>query len=136
VELKEVKLSDGYYVLDPEKAVEMVDENTICVAAILGSTLNGEFEDVKRLNDLLVAKNAETGYLSHSVSLFIGSEFTEVIIHTQSLIGDHTLLILQIHKINFKWSQPSIFIGQLMQSLHKSISLFCACAHMDKMIEA
>jgi glutamate decarboxylase len=62
VELKEVKLRDGYYVMDPEKAVELVDENTICVAAILGSTLNGEFEDVKTLNDLLVAKNAETGY--------------------------------------------------------------------------
>ncbi|KAK6127443.1 hypothetical protein DH2020_038832 [Rehmannia glutinosa] len=45
VELKEVKLRDGYYVMDPEKAAEMVDENTICVAAILGSTLNGEFED-------------------------------------------------------------------------------------------
>ncbi|KAK6119936.1 hypothetical protein DH2020_046320 [Rehmannia glutinosa] len=62
VELKEVKLRDGYYVMDPEKAVEMVDENTICVAAILGSTLNGEFEDVKRLNDLLVEKNKETGW--------------------------------------------------------------------------
>ncbi|AES99146.2 glutamate decarboxylase [Medicago truncatula] len=62
VELKEVKLRDGYYVMDPEKAAEMVDENTICVAAILGSTLNGEFEDVKRLNDLLVEKNAETGW--------------------------------------------------------------------------
>ena len=61
VELKEVKLSEGYYVMDPDKAVEMVDENTICVAAILGSTLNGEFEDVKRLNDLLVEKNKETG---------------------------------------------------------------------------
>lgn len=66
VELKEVKLSEGYYIMDPEKAVEMVDENTICVAAILGSTLNGEFEDVKRLNDLLLEKNNETGYLSHS----------------------------------------------------------------------
>ncbi|KAE9594427.1 hypothetical protein Lal_00001091 [Lupinus albus] len=62
VELKEVKLSDGYYVMNPEKAVEMVDENTICVAAILGSTLNGEFEDVKRLNDLLIEKNKETGW--------------------------------------------------------------------------
>ncbi|KAG6779003.1 hypothetical protein POTOM_015367 [Populus tomentosa] len=62
VELKEVKLSDGYYVMDPEKAVQMVDENTICVAAILGSTLNGEFEDVKLLNDLLVEKNKSTGY--------------------------------------------------------------------------
>ncbi|QCE01134.1 glutamate decarboxylase [Vigna unguiculata] len=62
VELKEVKLSDGYFVMDPEKAVEMVDENTICVAAILGSTLNGEFEDVKRLNDLLLEKNQATGW--------------------------------------------------------------------------
>nr|CAD1825098.1 unnamed protein product [Ananas comosus var. bracteatus] len=62
VELKEVKLRDGYYVMDPEKAVELVDENTICVAAILGSTLTGEFEDVKRLNDLLTEKNKETGW--------------------------------------------------------------------------
>lgn len=62
VELKEVKLRDGYYVMDPEKAVELVDENTICVAAILGSTLNGEFEDVKLLNDLLTKKNQETGW--------------------------------------------------------------------------
>ncbi|CAN6275826.1 unnamed protein product [Urochloa humidicola] len=62
VELKEVKLREGYYVMDPEKAAEMVDENTICVAAILGSTLTGEFEDVKRLNDLLAAKNRRTGW--------------------------------------------------------------------------
>uniref|UniRef100_A0A0E0AWE1 Glutamate decarboxylase n=1 Tax=Oryza glumipatula TaxID=40148 RepID=A0A0E0AWE1_9ORYZ len=62
VELKEVKLSEGYYVMDPVKAVEMVDENTICVAAILGSTLTGEFEDVKLLNNLLTEKNKETGW--------------------------------------------------------------------------
>ncbi|XP_057761546.1 glutamate decarboxylase-like [Arachis stenosperma] len=62
VELKEVKLTEGYYVMDPVKAVEMVDENTICVAAILGSTLTGEFEDVKLLNELLTKKNKETGW--------------------------------------------------------------------------
>ncbi|KAI3458563.1 hypothetical protein Pfo_015226 [Paulownia fortunei] len=62
VELKEVKLREGYYVMDPVKAVELVDENTICVAAILGSTLNGEFEDIKLLNDLLLEKNNETGW--------------------------------------------------------------------------
>ena len=61
VELKEVKLSEGFYVMDPVKAMELVDENTICVAAILGSTLNGEFEDVKLLNELLTKKNEETG---------------------------------------------------------------------------
>eukprot|EP00258_Populus_trichocarpa_P008818 XP_002314749.3 glutamate decarboxylase 4 [Populus trichocarpa] len=62
VELKEVKLTEDYYVMDPVKAAEMVDENTICVAAILGYTLNGEFEDVKLLNDLLVEKNRITGW--------------------------------------------------------------------------
>ncbi|MQL90191.1 hypothetical protein Taro_022771 [Colocasia esculenta] len=62
VELKEVKLREGYYVMDPVKAVELVDENTICVAAILGSTLTGEFEDVKLLNELLTEKNKETGW--------------------------------------------------------------------------
>jgi len=66
VELKEVKLSEGYYVMDPTKAVEMVDENTICVTAILGSTLNEEFEDVKLLNDLLLEKNTQTAYVSSS----------------------------------------------------------------------
>ncbi|XP_057814970.2 glutamate decarboxylase 4 [Cryptomeria japonica] len=60
VELKEVKLREEYYVMDPRKAVELVDENTICVAAILGSTYNGEFEDVKLLNDLLMEKNNKT----------------------------------------------------------------------------
>ncbi|KAF3324608.1 glutamate decarboxylase-like protein [Carex littledalei] len=62
VELKEVKLKEGYYIMDPEKAVEMVDENTICVAAILGSTLTGEFEDVEKLNELLTQKNKEIGW--------------------------------------------------------------------------
>ncbi|KAL0005078.1 hypothetical protein SO802_012639 [Lithocarpus litseifolius] len=62
VELKEVNVREGYYVMDPAKAVEMVDENTICVAAILGSTYNGEFEDVKLLNDLLLEKNKQTGW--------------------------------------------------------------------------
>ncbi|KAH6828930.1 glutamate decarboxylase 5 [Perilla frutescens var. hirtella] len=62
VELKEVKLREGYYIMNPTKAIEMVDENTICVAAILGSTLTGEFEDVKLLNDLLTKKNKETGW--------------------------------------------------------------------------
>lgn len=59
-----MKLREGYYVMDPVKAVEMVDGNTICVAAILGSTLTGEFEDVKLLNELLAEKNMRTGYVS------------------------------------------------------------------------
>eukprot|EP00270_Netrium_digitus_P008421 TRINITY_DN251_c0_g1_i1.p1 TRINITY_DN251_c0_g1~~TRINITY_DN251_c0_g1_i1.p1 ORF type:complete len:523 (-),score=111.77 TRINITY_DN251_c0_g1_i1:198-1766(-) len=62
VELRDVKLQEDYYVMDPKKAVDMVDENTICVCGILGSTYNGEFEDIKTLNDLLEVKNKETGW--------------------------------------------------------------------------
>lgn len=62
VDLKMVNLKKDCYVMDPYEAVKLVDENTICVAAILGSTLNGEFEDVKLLNDLLQAKNKETNW--------------------------------------------------------------------------
>ncbi|KAI4329947.1 hypothetical protein MLD38_028270 [Melastoma candidum] len=62
VKLKKVKLSEDYYMMDPVKAVETVDENTIRVTAILGSTLRGEFEDVKLLNELLEKKNEETGW--------------------------------------------------------------------------
>jgi glutamate decarboxylase len=48
--------------MDPEKAVELVDENTILVCTTFGSTYNGQFEDVKKLNDLLDKKNAENGW--------------------------------------------------------------------------
>ncbi|PWA51194.1 glutamate decarboxylase 3 [Artemisia annua] len=54
VDFKKVKLKEGYYVMDPIKAVEMVDENTICAAEILGSIMTGEFEDAKLLNDFLM----------------------------------------------------------------------------------
>lgn len=74
VELRDVKLRDDYYVMDPVKAVELCDENTICVCAILGSTYNGEFEDVKTLNDLLIKKNAEKGYVV--TQIFADFDFT------------------------------------------------------------
>lgn len=35
------------YVIDPKPAVDLVDENTIMVCAILGSTYTGEYEDVQ-----------------------------------------------------------------------------------------
>lgn len=62
VELKNVKLREDYYIMDPEQAVELVDENTILVCTTFGSTYNGEFEDVKKLNDLLDKKNTKHGW--------------------------------------------------------------------------
>lgn len=59
IEEKYVFCSDVRYVLDPDEAVKLIDENTIGICAILGTTYTGEYEDVKRLNDLLVEKGID-----------------------------------------------------------------------------
>jgi glutamate decarboxylase len=41
-------------VIDPKQAVDLVDENTIGICAIIGTTYTGEYEDVKAINDLLI----------------------------------------------------------------------------------
>lgn len=53
------------YCLDPQEAVDLCDENTIMVCAILGSTYTGEYEDVQTLNDLLMKKNEAEGLNVH-----------------------------------------------------------------------
>jgi glutamate decarboxylase len=49
------------YVIDPKECVDLVDENTIGICAIIGTTYTGEYEDVKAINDLLVERNLDCG---------------------------------------------------------------------------
>ncbi len=49
------------YVLQPEKAIDLIDENTIGVALILGSTYTGEYEDVKGMSELIDARELDVG---------------------------------------------------------------------------
>jgi glutamate decarboxylase len=60
VEEKYVYCTQDRYVIDPEEAVNLVDENTIGIAVIFGSTYTGEYEDVKAVNDLLVERGMDT----------------------------------------------------------------------------
>ncbi|RUS19245.1 glutamate decarboxylase, partial [Jimgerdemannia flammicorona] len=62
IEARYVYCTEDSYIMTPDKAAELCDENTIGVCAILGSTYTGHYEDVKTLNELLVAKNAENGW--------------------------------------------------------------------------
>jgi glutamate decarboxylase len=62
VEPRYVPLTETRYVLGAKEAVELVDENTIAVVGILGSTYTGEYEPIKELNDLLVELNKKTGW--------------------------------------------------------------------------
>lgn len=52
---------ESKYCLDINKAIEMVDENTICVVVILGSTYTGHYEDVEGMSKLLDEYEAKTG---------------------------------------------------------------------------
>ncbi|XWX00577.1 hypothetical protein V2A60_008598 [Cordyceps javanica] len=47
------------FVIDPETAVGLVDENTIGIVSILGTTYTGHYEDTKAINDLLVARGID-----------------------------------------------------------------------------
>ncbi|EKM55716.1 uncharacterized protein PHACADRAFT_121497 [Phanerochaete carnosa HHB-10118-sp] len=69
VECRLVPISkESSYCLDPKKAMEYVDENTIGVYVILGSTYTGHYEPVKAMSDLLDEYEARTG---HSVPIHV-----------------------------------------------------------------
>jgi glutamate decarboxylase len=60
VEEKYVFCTPDRFVIDPEETVKMVDENTIGICVILGTTYTGEYEDAKAVNDLLIKKGMDT----------------------------------------------------------------------------
>lgn len=62
VEPRYVPMENGRYVIDPETTLSMVDENTIGVVAILGTTYTGQFEPIKEIHDALVTNNAAKGF--------------------------------------------------------------------------
>ncbi|GJJ08699.1 hypothetical protein Clacol_002918 [Clathrus columnatus] len=69
VECRLVPISvESKYRLDPKRAMEYVDENTIGVFVILGSTYTGHYEPVKEMSDLLDEYEQKTG---HSVPIHV-----------------------------------------------------------------
>ena len=62
IEMREVPLTLDKTTLDPEEALKMCDENTICVVPIQGVTWTGLNDDVEALDKALDAYNAKTGY--------------------------------------------------------------------------
>ena len=61
VEARYIPVHEGRYVISPEEAVERIDENTIGVVAILGTTYTGEFEPIQEIHDRVVAYNEAHG---------------------------------------------------------------------------
>ncbi|KAI9789539.1 MAG: hypothetical protein M1816_005946 [Peltula sp. TS41687] len=59
VEERYVYCTEDRFVIDPEETVKLIDENTIGICVILGTTYTGEYEDVKGVNDLLIKKKID-----------------------------------------------------------------------------
>jgi glutamate decarboxylase len=61
VEPRIVRLREDKYVIGPEDVEPHVDENTIGVAAVLGTTFTGHADDISGINDLLLRIKDEKG---------------------------------------------------------------------------
>jgi glutamate decarboxylase len=61
VEPRIVPLGPGKYTIGPDDVEAHVDENTIGVAAVLGTTFTGHMDDITGINDLLVRIKNERG---------------------------------------------------------------------------
>jgi glutamate decarboxylase len=59
VEPRIVRLREDKYVIGPEDVEPHIDENTIGVAAVLGTTFTGHADDIVGINDLLVKLKRE-----------------------------------------------------------------------------
>ncbi|WP_321422410.1 glutamate decarboxylase [uncultured Methanobacterium sp.] len=62
VELKLIPLKRDVYTITAEDVAREVDENTIAVGAVIGTTFTGQMDPIKEINDLLVEIKKDRGW--------------------------------------------------------------------------
>ena len=62
IEMRTVPITNEHPTLDIDAALDMCDENTICIVPIMGVTWTGMNDDVEALNTALDEYNCRTGY--------------------------------------------------------------------------
>ena len=102
IELRTVPLTLDHITLDPKQALEMCDENTICIVPIAGVTWTGLDDDIEGLDKALDEYNAKTGY--------------EIPIHVDAASGGFILPFLKPEK---KWDFRLKWVLSISTSGHK-----------------
>ena len=102
IELREVPLTLDKPTLDPEEALKLCDENTICIVPIEGVTWTGLNDDVEALDKALDSYNKKTGY--------------DIPIHVDAASGGFILPFLEPHK---KWDFRLKWVVSISTSGHK-----------------
>ncbi|AKB28570.1 Glutamate decarboxylase [Methanosarcina siciliae T4/M] len=62
VDARKVPIDKDKRTITAEAVAERIDENTICVGCVLGTTFTGEIDPVKDINDLLLEYKKEKGW--------------------------------------------------------------------------
>lgn len=62
VEPKIIPIKPGQYIITADDVKPLIDENTICVATILGTTFTGEYDEIEEINQLLIQIKQEQGW--------------------------------------------------------------------------
>ncbi len=62
VEMRKIPMKPDRYTISAADVGERIDENTIAVGAVLGTTHIGESDPIEEINDLLVAVKGEHGW--------------------------------------------------------------------------
>lgn len=61
VEMRVIPMENDKYIINADDVAERLDENTISVGCILGTTFTGQMDDIQGINDLLVEHKKKTG---------------------------------------------------------------------------
>lgn len=102
IEMRTVPLTLKHDTLDPDEALALCDENTICVVPIMGVTWTGLNDDVEALDKALDKYNAKTGH--------------EVCIHVDAASGGYILPFLNPE---VKWDFRLKWVLSISTSGHK-----------------
>ena len=62
VQARTIPMADGRYTIGPEQVAPLLDERTIAVAGLLGTTFTGQMDDLRGINDLLARVQSEQGW--------------------------------------------------------------------------
>ncbi|AKB18368.1 MULTISPECIES: glutamate decarboxylase [unclassified Methanosarcina] len=102
VDARKVPIDKDRRTITAEAVAERIDENTICVGCVLGTTFTGEIDPVKDINDLLLEYEKEKGW--------------DIPIHIDAASGG---FILPFTEPNFEWDFRLERVKSINVSGHK-----------------
>lgn len=97
-----IPLEPDHFTITKKRVAKLVDENTICVGVILGTTFTGEIDPIEEINDLLVETKNTRGW--------------DIPIHVDAAIGG---FILPFSKPGLMWNFRLGQVKSINVSAHK-----------------